>query len=136
MANFDSLLKRRSSCLDKQLGETWYVNEVGSSVFTEIRVLLNVEADASQQTNQVVMSTQTKTLTVYKSPTTTVGGKAMGGIARPIIDRHQFISEADAGDPKGVFWMVKEIVGDDANTWTLRCERSQIQRVGTTNVRP
>lgn len=135
MASFDTLLTRRSSALDKHMGETWYINEVGSTTFVAVRVLISTESDANAVTNQITMSTQTKSITLYKSASQSVGGADMGGLARPIVDRHQFISAADYRNATGVFWVVKEIVADDQDTWTLRCERKQLQRVGTTNVK-
>lgn len=135
MARFDTLLTRRSASLDRHMGETWYLNELGSNVFVAVRVLINSESDRNDATNQLVFANQSKTIVVYKSVSQSVGGADMGGVARPIVDRHQFISSGDYGNATGVFWVVKEIVADDQDTWTLRCERSQVQRVGTTNVK-
>lgn len=135
MSNFDRLLKRRSSIIDRKLGETWYWNIEGASEFHALRVTLQAEPDRTDTTGQVLSVARSKVIEIYKDPEAMVGGVRQGGLARPVIDQHQFIAAEDRGDPNGVFWVVKEIVGEDAHTWTLRCEQKRLMRVGTTNVK-
>jgi hypothetical protein len=135
VSDFDRLLKRRSSIIDRKLGETWYLNSEGSNEFYELRVTLQDEPVRTDLNGQVLSASRSKVLQIYKDPNAVVGGKPQGGLARPVIDRHQFITQEDRGNPNGVFWVVKEIVGEDAHTWTLRCEQKQLMRAGTTNVK-
>jgi len=130
MANLDRLLQRRGRSLDRQLGETWYYND-GGSHWIELRVLIEAETDAKgNPLVEVTTNDRTKTITLYKDPTTIVGGVAMGGVARPVVSVGSFIRAEDMGQPGAPTWRIDRIVGDDLNTWTVQCVQRELSRIG------
>lgn len=132
MSRFDQLLRDKSRQLDRQLGETWYYTEGGGS-FVSVRVLVETEVDPRGNPLVDVNTTdRTKTITVYKDPTTVVGGEAMGGIARPLLNRGQFVRSEEMGKPGSSTWILDRIVSEDLLTWTLQIVNRELGQFGRT----